>query len=164
VPYAGVDVSLRTPVEFDARGMPRAAAPDDKLPAGAVGEICVRGDNVFAGYIGGATAGGLLVRDGWLHTGDLGERRHDGPIVFRGLVKPMFTRSGFNVYPREIERVVVAMPGVQGARIRAIPEPTREHDIELTVVGDVAESDVRRWCEQRLASYKRPSVIRLSPS
>jgi long-chain acyl-CoA synthetase len=73
------------------------------LPRGTAGEICVRGANVFRGYVGGATDG-LQVRDGWLHTGDRGALDADGTVSFLGLIKPMFTRNGFNVYPREIAR------------------------------------------------------------
>ena len=162
VPFPGVEVTIRAPVLFDARGR---AEPNDTASGarvGEVGEICVRGDNVFSGYLNGAD--GLAVRDGWLHTGDLGLQRPDGTIEFRGLVKPMFTRSGFNVYPREIERVVCEMPGVRAASVRAIPEPAREHDIELTVSGQVAEAEVKSWCEERRAAYKQPAMVVISGS
>jgi acyl-CoA synthetase (AMP-forming)/AMP-acid ligase II len=139
-------------------------ARDDAIPRGEVGEICVRGPNVFRGYVSNGNRG-LVVRDGWLHTGDLGRCNPDGTVVFLGLLKPMFTRSGFNVYPREIERVVRAMPGVDAVEVRAVAEPSREHDIHLRVDGDVTEKAVRHWCEERLATYKRPShlVVRRRP-
>ena len=118
----------------------------------------MRGDNVFAGYVGGAGPG-LAVRERWLHTGDLGVMRADGAVLFAGLCKPMFTRSGFNVYPREIERVVEEMPGVERASVRAVPETAREHDIALEVRGAVTVEAVRGWCEARLSAYKQPSAI-----
>jgi long-chain acyl-CoA synthetase len=71
----------------------------------------------------------------------------------------MFTRNGFNVYPREIERVVGEMPGVRRAEVYAIPEPVREHDIGLRVGGAVTAPDVKLWCEARLSAYKQPSVV-----
>jgi long-chain acyl-CoA synthetase len=145
-PFPDVEVAIRAP---DGSG---AVAP------GAEGEICVRGENVFRGYVGGSAAG-LPVRDGWLHTGDLGAAAPDGSVEFRGLCKPMFTRNGFNVYPREIERVVGAMPGVEEVRVRAVPEPARENDVALEVRGAVAAGDVKRWCEERLSAYKQPSVV-----
>ena len=129
------------------------------LPNGTEGEICVRGDNVFRGYVGAGDGRGLAVRDGWLHTGDLGVRNADGTVTFTGLRKVMFTRNGFNIYPRELERVVGEMPGVRGVRVRAVPEPTREHDIALDVEGDVEPADVKQWCETRLSAYKQPSEI-----
>jgi long-chain acyl-CoA synthetase len=160
-PFPNVEVSIRAPITFDDDGHPRGGTPDESLPPETVGEICVRGDNVFAGYVDAAESG-LVTSGGWLHTGDLGVQRDDGAFVFRGVVKPMFTRSGFNVYPREIERVVRAMPGVRRAHARAIPEPLRENDIALAIVGNVSETDVKRWCGERLAAYKQPSRIEIT--
>jgi long-chain acyl-CoA synthetase len=134
---------------------PATGAP---VPAGTVGEICVRGPNVSPGYVRGG-AQGLARRDGWLQTGDLGVAEADGTITFRGLCKPMFTRNGFNIYPREIEQAVLALPGVRGVAVRAIPEPAREHDIGLDVAGEVTAEAVRRWCAERLSAYKQPSEV-----
>jgi long-chain acyl-CoA synthetase len=145
-PFPGVDVEIHTPGTSSA------------LPDGEEGEIAVRGENVFRRYVSGAEDG-LQVRDGWLGTGDRGVRESDGSVTFRGVAKPMFTRSGFNIYPREIERAIAAMPGVRAVRVRAIPEPTREHDIGVHVSGDVTADDIRRWCEARLSAYKQPSEI-----
>ena len=146
VPFPGVEVEIHEP------GTTRA------LPDGAEGEIAVRGENVFRGYLSGGEDG-LQVRDGWLATGDLGTRRSDGSVVFGGVLKPMFTRNGFNIYPREIERAIAAMPGVRAVRVRAIPDPAREHDIGVTVTGSVTAEEVKRWCEGRLSAYKQPSGI-----
>ena len=156
VPFPGVSVSIR------------AVNGSNELPDGADGEICVAGPNVFAGYVNGDHAPPLaadrwaagLPRDGdWLHTGDRGLRHADGTFSFRGVLKPMFTRNGFNIYPREIKRVVMALPGVRGVRVRAVPEPMRENDIVLEVEGDVSVDDVKAWCESKLAVYKRPTKI-----
>jgi long-chain acyl-CoA synthetase len=126
------------------------------------GEIRVRGPNVFAGYVSGGAAG-LPLRDGWLHTGDAGAVVDGGAVEFRGVIKAMFTRNGFNIYPREIERVVCAMAGVARAAVRAVPESTKENDIVLDVTADgtiaVTEDDVRRWCAANLSSYKQPTVV-----
>jgi long-chain acyl-CoA synthetase len=80
-------------------------------------------------------------------------------VAFRGLLKPMFTRNGFNIYPREIEQAVLELPGVRRVAVRAVPEPAREHDIALAVEGDVTEDAVRRWCAERLSQYKQPSEV-----
>jgi long-chain acyl-CoA synthetase len=151
VPFPDVEVEIH-----DARTGAR-------LPQGTDGEICVRGPNVFAGYVGGATDG-LEVRDGWLHTGDRGVLNPDGTVTFLGLIKPMFTRNGFNVYPREIERVVGAMPGVTRVAVRAIPDPAKENDIALDVAGTVEAADVKAWCEARLSAYKQPTEINVTSS
>ena len=159
VEFPGVEVSIREPIAFGDDGCPHpSSGRSAALPDGTEGEICVRGDSVFRGYVSRDDAG-LVVRDGWLHTGDLGRRNADGTVSFAGLVKPMFTRNGFNVYPHELERVVGLLPGVDRVRVEAIPEPAREHDIRMTVHGSVTEPDVRRWCQEELAAYKQPSEV-----
>ena len=148
VPFPGVRVEVRA----DVGGPP--------LPPGTPGEMCVQGDNVGPGYVSHGDAG-LRLQDGWLGSGDQGVMNEDGTFTFLGVLKPMFTRSGFNIYPREIERVVSAMPGVRSVRVRAIPDPTREHDIALDVGGDVTVAGVRTWCETRLSAFKQPSEINI---
>jgi acyl-CoA synthetase (AMP-forming)/AMP-acid ligase II len=146
LPFPGVDVAIRDPQTGDA------------CETGAVGEICVRGDNVSPGYVRGGEHG--LGRWGaWLRSGDLGVADGDGYVTFRGLHKTMFTRNGFNIYPREIEAAVLELPGVERVTVRALPEPAREHDIALDVVGRVDEDAVKRWCAERLSAYKQPSVV-----
>jgi long-chain acyl-CoA synthetase len=163
VPFPGVEVAVFPPARYAeaaSTDVNEGSAMAEPLPDGQPGEICVRGTNVSPGYLhhGGA---GLPRRDGWLCTGDSGRRNADGTFTFLGVLKSMFTRNGFNVYPREVERVVCAMPGVQRAQVIAVPEPTRENDILLRVAGNVMKQDVARWCEQRLSAYKQPSVIEL---
>jgi long-chain acyl-CoA synthetase len=159
VPFPGVEVELRAPIIYDDAGNPRVIDRSDPPHADAL-EICVRGDNVFRGYVSGG-AHGLPIRDGWLYTGDLGIRAAGGQIVFAGVTKPMFTRNGFNIYPREIERVVREMPGVQTAIVHAGVDSEREDDIELEVTGRVTEDAVRSWCAEQLAAYKHPATIRV---
>jgi long-chain acyl-CoA synthetase len=165
VPFPGVEVAILPPgtwAEFGSVGTEQASATIVPLPDGERGEICVRGRNVSPGYLHDADAG-LPRRNGWLCTGDAGRRNPDGTVTFLGVLKPMFTRNGFNIYPREIERVVCQLPGVQRAEVVAIPEPARENDIRLRVAGNVMGQDVERWCEQHLSVYKQPSVIELAP-
>lgn len=150
VAFPGVDVSIRD------------AASRREIDDGRHGEICVRGDNVFAGYVN-APSDGLELVDGWLYTGDTGVRNDDGTISFVGLRKAMFTRNGFNIYPRELERVIASMPGAESVRLWSIPDDVREHDIGVAVRGAVSEADVRAWCEAHLSAYKQPSVIEVSP-
>ncbi len=153
-PYPGVAVEIRDQATF-------ATVPD-----GATGEICVRGDTVFAGYVqapGASAATGLELREGWLRTGDLGTRYADGSVVFRGLAKAMFTRNGFNIYPREIEAAVCELPGVQWAAVAAVPDQLRENDIALSVGGSATAEQVRTWCERRLSAYKQPATVEVSP-
>ena len=151
-PYADVEVSIRDLRDFNP------------LPDGAVGEICVRGDTVFQGYVRPRSAPpprGLDVTDGWLRTGDLGRRLPDGGVEFRGVTKAMFTHNGFNIYPRELELAIAELPGVAAVRVSALPDPMRENVIEVSITGAVSVEDVRLWCASRLGAYKQPSVIRI---
>jgi acyl-CoA synthetase (AMP-forming)/AMP-acid ligase II len=158
MPFPGVDVAILPPAGYPAS---RARLPEEPpLPDGTIGEICVRGENVSRGYLRGAT--GLPRRGDWLCTGDLGARNADGTVSFAGLQKPMFTRSGFNVYPREIERAVLELRGVTGAEASPIPDAAKEHEIRLRYAGAPSESEVRAWCAERLSAYKQPAVVERS--
>ena len=159
VPFPAVRVAIRD------------AAGNVELPNGSVGEICVAGPNVFAGYVnrdttatnhGDPWSGGLPRTGEWLRTGDLGVANADGTISFRGVLKPMFTRNGFNIYPRELERVIGAMPGVTTVTVSAQPEAMRENDIVVAVTGSVTPADVQAWCTARLSVYKRPTRITIA--
>lgn len=134
----------------------RDAVSGAMLPAETEGEICTRGPHVFRGYISGG-GDGLVVRDGWLHTGDTGVMHNDGTVSFRGLIKPMFTRNGFNIYPREIEAAFLRMPDVKRATVHALPDSAKENAVAVTIEGNVTESSVRQWAQQELAAYKVPS-------
>ena len=161
VPFPAVDVAIMSPASDSEHAVPsRAGGAARPLPDGARGEICVRGANVSPGYLHGSQAG-LPRRGEWLHTGDEGVRNADGTITFLGLLKPMFTRNGFNIYPREIERVVANLPGVRTVEVTPIPEPAKENDIRVRVSGHVSAEDVERWCEERLSAYKQPTVVEI---
>ena len=159
-PFPDVHVAIMPPADYAARRDMREVGATTPLPDGTPGEICVRGENVSPGYLGDSTDG-LPRRGNWLCTGDEGVRNADGTITFLGVLKPMFTRNGFNVYPRELERVIGQLPGVRDVEVSAIPEPAKEHDIRVRVRGSVSEAAVREWCEARLSAYKQPSVVEI---
>jgi long-chain acyl-CoA synthetase len=160
VPFPGVDVAILPPAEYPAAASRLPEAP--QVADGAPGEICVRGENVSPGYLHGAT--GLPRRGDWLCTGDLGVREADGTVKFTGVRKPMFTRSGFNIYPREIERAVLELPGVTSAEATPIPDAAKEHAIRLRYGGSASEADVRSWCATRLSAYKQPAIVERATS
>ena len=148
-PFPGVEVSIRGP-----RGEP--------LPPGETGEICVEGANVFAGYVGDEGRDPAHFWDDAFRTGDLGVAEADGAVRFGGVMKKMFTRGGYNVYPREVERALEGDARIAQACVRAVPDPVKEHDIVLTVVPageDLDEAAVRAICRERLAAYKQPGVV-----
>ena len=75
------------------------------------------------------------------------------------VLKPMFTRNGFNIYPKEIELVIREMPGVEEAFVVAGVHPEREMDIVVGFRGTASVDEVRAWCAARLSAYKQPTVI-----
>lgn len=146
VSFPGVGVSVRD------------IASGQECDTDVTGEIWVRGDNVGPGYVSHGDAGLQRVGD-WLRTGDLGARDGDGFVRFCGVTKAMFTRNGFNIYPRELERVIGECPGVRGVTVTAVPDAVKENEIAVEVEGDVTEATVRAWCESELAVYKQPAHI-----
>lgn len=150
VPFPGVQATIRNPDS------------GHEVPDGVEGEICVRGENVFPGYVSNGEQG--LGRHGeWLRTGDLGVRGEGGSIAFSGVLKPMFTRNGFNVYPRELERAMLELRGVESVRVRPVADAMHENEILLEVTGSVSENEVRDWAAKRLSAYKQPSEVRVVP-
>jgi long-chain acyl-CoA synthetase len=147
-PLPGVAVSVR-----DLGGV--------ELPPGEVGELCVRGANVFRGYLDGGSAAEYFHGE-WLRTGDLATAAN-GVVRFRGTLKPMFTRNGFNVFPEEVRRVLRTDPRIEDVRVCARPDPLRGDEIVLVVrtrPGEpLGEDDVRSLCHDLFASYKQPARV-----
>jgi long-chain acyl-CoA synthetase len=149
-PFPGVEISIRGP-------------GGDELPAGEVGEICVRGDNLFLGYLGEDGRNPADFHGDWLRSGDLGSVEGGGVIRYRGLLKAMFTRNGFNVYPAEVSRVLEEDERIERVRVCALPDPVRENEIVLFVTvaegAALAADDVRELCRKRLAAFKQPTRV-----
>ncbi|MCA8203570.1 AMP-binding protein [Burkholderia sp. AU33545] len=144
----------------------RIVAPDGTdVPQGEVGEIRVRGPNVMLGYYRNADATRAAVSpDGWLSTGDLARQEADGSVTIAGRSKELIIRSGFNVYPVEVEQVLNAHPDVvQAAVVGRAVEGNEEvlAFVELVPGATATEDALQAWCAQRLAPYKRPARIRV---
>lgn len=144
----------------------RIVAPDGAdVPRGEVGEIRVRGPNVMLGYYRNADATRAAVSpDGWLSTGDLARQDADGAVTIAGRSKELIIRSGFNVYPVEVEQVLNAHPDVvQAAVIGRAVDGNEEvlAFVELAPGATAADAELHAWCAQRLAPYKRPARIRV---
>jgi long-chain acyl-CoA synthetase len=160
LPFPGVDVAIMEPADYGSSRARRDQGAALPLSDGSLGEICVRGENVSPGYLANS-AEGLPRRGDWLCTGDAGRRNADGTIAFLGLLKPMFTRNGFNIYPRELERAIGELAGVREVEVSPVPEPTKENDIRVRVHGSVTEPAVRDWCVSRLSAYKQPTIVEI---
>jgi long-chain acyl-CoA synthetase len=143
----------------------RIADDDDRpLPAGEVGEVCVRGDNVMLGYYRMPEETARVVRGGWLHTGDMGRLDADGFLWIVERKKDLIIRGGFNVYPREVEDVLYAHPAVAEAAAIGVPDPLLGEDVCAFVVlksGAAASADALiAFCQERLAKFKCPREVR----
>jgi acyl-CoA synthetase (AMP-forming)/AMP-acid ligase II len=140
----------------------RIVDPDtgSPLPAGTDGEICVRGPELLAGYVG-EPASASRDAEGWFHTGDLGHLDADGALHFVGRLKDVIKTGGANVAAAEVEAVLLEHPAVAAAHAVGVPHPTRGEEVAAFVVlkTDVAESALVDHCRTALASYKVPRRV-----
>jgi long-chain acyl-CoA synthetase len=137
---------------------------DRPLPRNQPGEIVVRGDLVMLGYWNNAEASAETLRDGWLHTGDVGYFDDDGYLFITDRKRDMVITGGSNVYPREIEEVLYRHEQVVEATVFGVPDPKWGERIVAAVVprpdSGLSESDVMEWCGRHLARFKKPSEVR----
>jgi long-chain acyl-CoA synthetase len=136
-----------------------------ELPTGQVGEIVVRGPNVMRGYYNHPEETAATLRNGWLHTGDMGQKDGDGYIYIVDRRKEMLLVRGMNVYPREIEEVLHQFPNVREAAVVAKRDEKRgEVPIAFVSAANGATLDpneILRLCRDQLADYKIPREIRV---
>jgi long-chain acyl-CoA synthetase len=135
---------------------------------GDPGEIWVRGANVFAGYWRDPVAtAAVLTEDGWLRTGDIGVIGDEGDLFVVDRSKDLVIVSGFNVFPAEVERVLLGVPGVAEAVVIGRPDATTGEAVEAVVVarpGAIVTAElVRAHCAAHLARYKCPTSVRFVP-
>ena len=136
---------------------------------GEPGEICVRGHNVMKGYLGRpeATAQAIDAR-GWFRTGDIGTRDADGYYYVVDRIKDMIIRGGFNVYPRELEEVLLTHPAVSLAAVVGVPHESHGEEVKAFVIrtggATVTEAELVAWCKQNMAAYKYPRIVEFRDS
>jgi acyl-CoA synthetase (AMP-forming)/AMP-acid ligase II len=150
LPQSGVEVVVR-----DSEGR--------SLPAGEAGEICVRGDVVMSGYWRNPAASASALRDGWLWTGDVGTFDADGFLALKDRSKDLIVSGGSNIYPREVEEVLLRHERVVEAAVVGRPDPEWGEAVVAFVVAsgaapDAAELD--RLCLAHIARFKRPREYR----
>ena len=140
-------------------------AGDDGNPLaiGEIGEICIRGPQVMEGYWHRpAETAETMLPGGWLRTGDIGRMDDDGYTFIEDRKKDMILVSGFNVYPNEIENVIVEMDGVLEAAAIGMPDERSGEIVKAFVVrkdASVTEQDVKDHCRENLTNYKRPKFV-----
>lgn len=153
VPIPGVEMKLINDDWSDVKG-------DD---ADAIGEIAIKGHNIMKGYHGRPEATAEAVKDGWFRSGDLGRKDEDGWYFIVDRSKDMIIRGGFNVYPRELEEILMEHPAVSLVAVIGVPHDSHGEEIKAVIVkkaGDATtEDEILAWGKDQFASYKYPRII-----
>lgn len=141
-----------------------ADADDRPLPTGEIGEILVRGPQVMSGYWNRPEANAQTLRGGWLHTGDVGVLDEDGFLTLKDRSKDLIISGGSNIYPREVEEVLLRHPDVQEVAVVGRPHADWGEEVVAFVVirsgSRVEEEVLDRLCLETIARFKRPKVYR----
>ncbi|TKJ41885.1 long-chain-fatty-acid--CoA ligase [candidate division LCP-89 bacterium B3_LCP] len=135
----------------------------EDVRCGEVGELIIRSDYLMKGYLNRPEATREVVKDGWFHSGDMGFADDDGYLHIIDRKTDMIVKSGFNVYPAEIEELLRAHPSIKEAAIIGIPDYVQGEEIKACIVINEGETlsaeDLASYCKERLAKYKCPRYI-----
>ena len=147
----------------------RVVDPEDRpVPVGEPGEVVIRGHCVMKGYLGRPEETAEALRGGWFHTGDIGRFDEDGYLYIVDRLKEMVIRGGFNVYPREVEEVLITHPEISLAAVVGVPDERYGEEVKAFVVpaaGATPEPDaIVAWARERMAGHKYPRVVELRDS
>ena len=138
---------------------------DQPVPSGERGEIVIRGHNVMKGYYKRPEATAEAIRGGWFHTGDIGRRDAKGNFFVVDRIKDMVIRGGFNVYPRELEEVLMTHPAIALVAVIGVPHAVHGEEIKAVIVlkpgQTVTPDEIIAWCKERMAAYKYPRVVQI---
>jgi len=138
---------------------------DRELPAGQTGEIVIKGPGVMKGYWNKPAETAEAIRNGWLHTGDMGYADEDGYLYITDRKKDLIIRGGENIYPKEIENVLHRHPQVLEAGVIGVPDPVYGEEVKAFVVlktpGAAGEEDLLNFCRGQLPNFKRPKSVRI---
>ena len=141
---------------------------DNELPAGQTGEIVIRGPGVMKGYWNKPVETAAAIRNGWLHTGDVGRMDDDGYLYITDRKKDLIIRGGENIYPKEIENILYRHPDVLEAGVIGVPDPVYGESVKAFVAlktpGSVTEEELLEFCKKELPSYKRPKAVQFLES
>ncbi|HQU14159.1 MAG TPA: AMP-binding protein, partial [Thermodesulfobacteriota bacterium] len=136
---------------------------DRELPPNGIGEIVTRSDLVMKGYWRDPAATAETLRNGWLHTGDVGFMDDDGYVFILDRSKDMIVSGGENIYPREIEDAILRHPSVREVAVIGVPDREWGESVKAIVVPApgtaVTEQELIAFCKDHLASYKKPRSV-----
>lgn len=138
------------------------------LEIDSVGEVVIRGHNIMQGYLNKPEANTESLKNGWFYTGDLGKKDKDGYYYIVDRTKDMIIKSGFNIYPREIEECLVTHPKVSLAAVIGIPDTIKGEEVKAFVVlkegEEIKPKELLKYCTQKIADYKVPKLIKIIES
>ena len=153
MPIPGVEMKLINPE-------PGATWTDAE---GAIGEIAIKGPNIMKGYYDRPDATAEAIHDGWFRSGDLGRKDDDGYYYIVDRSKDMIIRGGYNVYPREIEEVLMTHPAVSLAAVIGVPHESHGEEIKAVVIrtrtSTLTEDELVEWGKEQMAGYKYPRIV-----
>jgi long-chain acyl-CoA synthetase len=136
---------------------------DQEIPIGEKGELLYRGHNVMKGYYQRPEANATTLRGGWMHSGDIATKDEDGYYYIVDRVKDMVIRGGLNVYPREVEEVMMRHEAVSMVAVIGVPHEQHGEEIKACVVlkdgKEVSEEALMAWTKENIAAYKYPRII-----
>ncbi len=157
-PRIGSAGQVRTDVEAHC-----VDADDNPLPAGQAGEVVVRGDVVMPGYWNDPEASAEALRGGWLHTGDIGYFDEQGYLFLLDRAKDLVITGGNNVYPREVEEVIILHPKVANCVVFGIPDDYWGEAVHAVVVikagAALTAGEIIAFCGEHMAGYKKPKAV-----
>ncbi len=161
IPIPGVEMKLLEPGTWDEVNA-------DNSDPDAIGEIAIKGHNIMKGYYGRPDATDDAIRDGWFRSGDLGRRDADGWYYIVDRSKDMIIRGGYNVYPREIEEVLMTHPDVSLAAVIGVPHESHGEEIKAVVIleegASLTEDELVAWGKEQMAAYKYPRMVEFVPN
>lgn len=135
----------------------------EQVPLGEVGELCVRGPNVFIGYWNKPDETAKALRSGWFHTGDLAHVDEEGFYTLVDRKKDMIITGGENVYPIEVEQVMYQHPEVREVAVIGVPDAKWGERVVAVVApsdgGTIEAEELRQWTRDRIAHFKAPSEV-----
>ena len=153
--------SVGTPIENVE--MKIADEQGNELPPGVVGEIAIKGPNVMQGYYNQPAETAEVMRDGWFLTGDIGKMDEDGYFYVVDRAKDMINVSGFKVWPREVDDVLIQHPGLREAAVVGVPDLASGEAVKAFVVlkesALVTEHELIEFCRSHIAVYKAPRYV-----